>query len=77
MSLILENCVCTVNIGLLQLRVEKDSTANIQPNAKWPTMRVIGAVIGTIAPLYNARGCVYSLISRLHNEEHISVNHFE
>lgn len=67
---------CTVNTGLLQLRVEKDSTANIQPNAKWPTMQVIGALISTISLLYNARGYVHSLISRLENEEHISVNHF-
>lgn len=68
MSIFLENYVCTVNTGLLQLRVEKDSTANIQPNVKWPTMRVIGALISTIFLLYNARGYVYSLISRLENE---------
>lgn len=76
MSLFLENFVCTVNTRLLQLRVEKDSTANIQPNAKWPTMRVIGALISTISLLYSARGHVYSLMSRLEADENISVSHF-
>lgn len=40
----------------------KDSTANIQPNVKGPTMRVIGALISTISLPYNARGYVHSLI---------------
>lgn len=68
--------VCTVNTGLLQLRAEKDSTANIRPNATRPTMRVIRALISTIFLLFDASGCVYSLISRLESEGSISGNHF-